>query len=642
MLPRFSRNLYSKSILGMALWGSCLFSFAQTAPPLQTPTQAEYPGMIQTFEKLISLDQVKLAKKSQALLKSQKPFNEKTAQNLRMDTDFLNSIVLHSNPGYIKLATGDKCRFYSALITDLLKTSEGKIKNVLISYTNQNDELFSAILNKRDFLNKVALTECPGLTKLLSDFEIKNLSTTLDKILFETPSSKEHCANIHLSWQVNPKTPFLCQIKDYIEEAKRGEGDAKDLPQRRQLAKVLDAKFNIVQKDYLENLCKNLDEKELFCSEFLNVSFWNKIASGINNKIYLDEICKKALDQTSLSNLQYKECLTRLKRENDLCLYNPDTKEGLTPHMQCDYLSLALNHSHLRSDYADCPGLNSNQIFNNISRILLDASGDKIKNFLGSCSVVPAAQTLVLNQAADNDESWQLEACYFDKIKERDICQKTFFGNYDNHPFSYTNIVAQALINTRGASSRTTCSMVDESTFNPLLLEYKSGCHIIYNQNNCSPTHCPHRIVFNDRPFDLMKIRGGVQMEYFPLSIRTERNSQTFLLSDRLKKKQSRLLNTTMVKNYFKRAKNPMIHGIGCAEDLLPSFFRSQSLRQCSPLPFIIDGIIEDQDRFSFVVRTAIDSLQAPRIISWSQVYSGVKSYQESHPLKTWTLHAID
>src|SRR5690606_221751 len=166
---------------------------------------------------------------------------------------------------------------------------------------------------------------------------------------------------------------------------------------------------------------------------------------------------------------------------------------------------------------------------------------------------------------------------YFDKIKERDVCQKTFFGNYANHPYSYTNIVAQALINTRGAAQRTTCSMVDESTYNPLLLEYKSGCHIIYNQENCTPTDCPNKIVFNDRPSDLMKTKGRVEFEYHPLSVRPETTARTYLFEHNLKTKPINILNPTMVKSYFKRAKNPLIPGIGCAENLLPTFFRTQS-----------------------------------------------------------------
>ncbi len=639
--PLFWQNRYFKFILGMALSGSCLSSYSQTLP-LDTNKNTEYPGIIETFEKLIGIDQTKLSRKIEVVLKSQRPFNENIAQNIRLDTDFLNSVILHSTPGYIKYASGNKCRFYSSVVTDLLKTSEGKIKNVLLSYTDANNNILPAVLNRKDFLNKIALNECPELKQTLASFEVKNLSSTLEKTLFEVPSSKDHCANIHLGWQVSPQTPFLCQIRDYIDEARLGEGDPKDLPARRQLAKVLDSKLNIVQKDYLDNLCRNLDHKEMFCSEFLNISFWNKIASGLNNKIYLDEICKKTLNVGQLSPLQYRECLSRLKRENDLCLYNPDTTEGLTPHMQCDYLSQALNHGQLRSDYADCPGLNSNQTISNISRLLLEFSGDKIRPFSGQCSVVPTATVLNFNNESDNSEAWKLEACYFDKIKERDVCNKVFFGDYANHPFSYGNAVVNALVNTRGASSKNTCQMVEEEKFNPLLLEFKTGCHIIFNKNNCTPTSCPNRIVYNDRPFDLMKTKGSVDYEYFPLTVKTERLGQNYLMELDLKKKMTRVLNTTMLKSYFQRAKKPLLHGVGCAEDLLPTFFRSQSLRQCNPLPFIIDGMIEDKDKFSFVVRTSVDSLQAPRIMSWSQIYSGVKSYQESHPLNLWTLHAID
>jgi hypothetical protein len=93
---------------------------------------------------------------------------------------------------------------------------------------------------------------------------------------------------------------------------------------------------------------------------------------------------------------------------------------------------------------------------------------------------------------------------------------------------------------------------------------------------------------------------------------------------------------------FLKKANKAIVHGVGCAEDLLPSFFKSNSLNQCSPLPFIIDGMIKENDKTVFVTRTAVDSLQAPRLISWSSIYSGVKSYQKIHPLRLWTLYGLD
>ena len=88
--------------------------------------------------------------------------------------------------------------------------------------------------------------------------------------------------------------------------------------------------------------------------------------------------------------------------------------------------------------------------------------------------------------------------------------------------------------------------------------------------------------------------------------------------------------------------KKGIIHGIGCAEDLLPSFFKTKAFNQCSPLPFIIDGMLKENDKVVFVTRSGADSLQAPRLVGWSLVYSAVKSYQRTHPLKLWTLDGLD
>jgi hypothetical protein len=96
------------------------------------------------------------------------------------------------------------------------------------------------------------------------------------------------------------------------------------------------------------------------------------------------------------------------------------------------------------------------------------------------------------------------------------------------------------------------------------------------------------------------------------------------------------------ISSFFKKSKNGIIHGVGCAEDLLPSFFKSRAFNQCTPLPFIIDGMIKENDKTVFITRTAIDSLQAPRMVNWSLIFSAVKSYQRYHPLKLWTLYGLD
>ena len=628
----------------MTLLGSC-FSFiaAAQSTPLDTPPTVTYPGILQTFEKIIQIDLTKFRNRTEYLTRNGKVFTEANkVTELELEPDFLNSVILHSDPGYLKLASINRCRFYDTILTDLLKSAEGKIRNVLITYVNPNGQAEAAIISKKDFLNKVVTQQCPETNELINQFQVRSLDETLKNTLFEIPSGRDQCRNIHLNWLNNSKTPYFCQIHEYIKEARAGEGDPKDLPQRRAVASVLDKKLSLMQKDYLGNLCSNLDNEDLFCDEFLNVSFWSKLAAGYESPVYATDICQKVMNAPKLSTLQLKQCLARLRKENDLCLYTQGMSPGLSPQMECDSLSHALNHSTLRSNYQDCPGSSDQFTVTNMARLLLNISKGEIKSSSGPCSAVSAGETLLFNQKFDNEENWDLEACYDNKLLGREVCAKTFMGSYGDHPFSYTNVVAKILRDTRGADQSLVCNMVSSENYNPLLLQYKSGCHIIFEKDQCLTSQCTHKILYNNRPIDFIKIKSRLSLNYFPLTVREERFSQHYLLTKDFKQKAQALMNLSSMKTFYQKSKSGIIYGIGCSEDLLPSFFKAQGLNQCTPIPFIVDGIVKDGEQVVFVTRTASDSLQAPRMISWSNLYSAVKTYQRLHPLKLWTLYGLD
>lgn len=639
-LPRFSLNQYFKIILGTVILCPALLP-AQTAP-LETPQSTTYPGIIQTFEKLIQIDSEKVQKRSTALNQAGRIFNNsESVSNLDLDPDFLNSIILHSDPGYLKLASSDKCRFYETILTDLLRSSEGKIKNLMIRY-NEKDVQQGALISKKDFLSKVVNQECPETQKNIAAFQLKTFQDTLKTINFDIPSGHDQCRNIHIDWVNNPKTPFLCQIHEYIKEARNGGGDSKDLPQRKAVAKILEDKMTLVQKDYVENLCTHLDNEDLFCEEFLNVSFWTKIAGGYEDKIYVEDICRKALKAGTLSDQQYLACLTRLKKESDLCMYPADTNPGLRPQPNCEQLSTALNFSSYKPKFKDCPGNSDQMIMTNMSRIIAHFTPGDITPAQGVCSATSAAMTYSFNRNFDNDENWRTEACYDDKVNEREVCKKTFFGQVDNDPASYTAVVADILKKTRGADNNLKCELVDSESYNPLLLRFKSGCFIVYEKENCFISQCKHKVLLNDRTIDFIKIKSDASLAYFPQSVKEERFSQQYLLTRDYKKSSKSLTNLSDMTAYFKKSKSGIIHGVGCAEDLLPTFFKAYSINQCTALPFIINGMIKDKDKVVFVTRTAGDSLEAPRLLSWSTIYSAVKSYQRTQPLKLWTMYGLD
>ncbi len=644
-LPLFWPNPHYKKILGTALSGLCLFSsqlFAQNTP-LATPKTIEYPGIIQTFEKLIQIDTDKFNNRSNDLMKNGRLFSDSSSvTSLDLEPDFLNSVILHSKAGYIKLASQSKCSFYDTILTDLLRSAEGKITNVIITYVNKSGSRESSVISRKDFLTKVVSVECPETQKLISEFQIKNIQAAFASQVFEIPSGQDQCQIVHASWLKNPKTPYMCQIYEYLEEARKGLGDPNDLTQRRAVARVLEQKITHSQKDYLSNLCNHLDDEVPFCEEFLNVSFWNKVAAGLEDKIYAHSICAETLGIQNPNDAQLNQCLARMKKESDLCLFQNSKNRGLSPQIDCDALSVALNYSSLRSNYPDCP-IGSDQLgLTNVTRILLHKSKSAVKPFEGSCSVVSAGEAFEFNERFDNDESWKLQACFDDKLNEKEVCYKTFFGSYNNNEASYTQVVANILKNTRGADPGTKCSMVESRDYNPLLLQFKSGCYIIYEASRCFMSQCKHKIIFNARPIDFITIKNDLNIDYFPTTVQGERFSQNYLLTHDYKLTGRPLNNLTSITAFFKKSKKAMIHGVGCGEDLLPSFFKSEAMGQCTPVPFIIDGMIKENDKVSFVTRTSMDSLQAPRIVSWSNILSTVKMYQRYHPLRIWTLYGLD
>jgi hypothetical protein len=640
-LPRFSLNQSCKLTLGTVLLGLCLHSFSQTTP-LEAPKNIDYPGIIQTFEKLIQIDSEKMNKRTEILIKGNKIFSDtKSVSGMDLEPDFLNSIILHSDPGYLRMASTSRCRFYESILTDLLRSSEGKIKNILVTYLDK-EKRHSSIISKKDFLNKVINLDCPETQKFIAAFQVKTLQKTLEGINFDIPTGIDQCRNTHLAWLNAPHTPYLCQIHEYIKEVKSGGGDPKELESRKAIAGIIENKLTMVQRDYLENLCQHLDEEERFCEEFLNVSYWTKVAGGYEGQFSVEDICRKALGTENLSQPQIVACMNRLKKEQDLCHY-PRGVSGLRPQPDCDHLSTALNFSSYKPSFNDCPATSDQLIATNVARIISHFTPSQVvKTESGPCSATTGATIFGFNQKYDNDENWKLEACYFDKLLERDVCFKTYFGAVKNDPAAFTSVVAEILKRTRGADPSLTCEMVDSQQYSPVLLQYRSGCFIIFEAQNCRLSSCKHKISLNDRPIDFIKVKGDSSLPYFPMSVNEERFSQNYILTRDFKRNATAISNLASMTNYFKKSRGGIVHGIGCAEDLLPGFFKTKALNQCSPLPLIVSGMIREKEKIVFVVRTSVDSLSAPRLLSWSTLYSAIKSYQKTQPLKQWTLYGLD
>ena len=132
-----------------------------------------------------------------------------------------------------------------------------------------------------------------------------------------------------------------------------------------------------------------------------------------------------------------------------------------------------------------------------------------------------------------------------------------------------------------------------------------------------------------------------LQFNLFPISYIAENKSLKSQFEKIKKKTFKPVKNTTILKSIFNKEKNAIVLGMGCIEELLPSFFKRNTLNQCHPTSFIIDNIMEEDGLFATHIRTSLDHIHAPRVIPWSRVFNSVRNYQNIHPLRSWELYAI-
>lgn len=630
--------------MGIVLWIIPTSILAQNTP-LAKPEQISHPGMMSRLRTLYSFDLNRFdAKKN--VLESRRIELSSLPKDTKvdLDPDYLNSIIFNTNTSYMALASQGKCNFYASLLSDLLLNREGPIRNVYIQYKDDKGENISASVTKSDFINQVIFKECPKIQPIVSMFQLRTIDKAIKATNFEIPSTPAQCENIYYTWVQDPKSPYWCQIEKIIEEYNPLNKNSQTKPTDKSvlnMAKLLVNKLGPDRLELLTNFCGNADNQKNFCSVTFSSNFFSRVADKSRSDIYIKDICQEYLGKLSWSNPVVRECVTVLKRNPDACMWGSIENSGISPRPRCDQLSLALNYSPLWVEYNDCPANSDSLSTTNVSRLLLNFDKPAIQPLQGPCSVISAATVFDFNRKYDNENIWSAGVCYLDKIEQKDKCLPAFYGEYASSPSSITKVIEEVLKKTKGADRNVTCKMIASSDWNPQLLEYKYGCFIVYDPNNCGIASCQSSIFYNEQEVKGIKIKSQLAFDYFPNSIANEKFSQTFLLQKDAQKKTKSMHSLPRLQEFFKENAKGIVHGIGCAEDLLPGFFKKYALNQCSPLPFVIDGLIKNGDRTGLVIRSAVDNIHAPRIISWSQIFSAVKTYQQHQPLKQWTLHAI-
>lgn len=628
----------------LCLWSCLAFNFH---------VNAQTPGVLETVQGLIEIQQDQFTKLTESVSNNPRVLNKLQEQTqVKLDPYFSRSLIFHSEGKYLDLLDQNECSLYALLENGLLKHARGTVNNVYVTIEEEGVKE-TAMVALNNFLQIIYRKKCFANRDLSKLFENQTIKTTIENTNFVTPKTEDACYVTLDEWKQNAYTPYLCKISEAIKRGAQARGqiqsvDQSQLSLRRELNRAIDQQefyqreIPHFQRTFIQNLCEHLDSPERFCSVYLASDVWNKIINGEEPPYKMTYRCRNLLGKKDLSIQDLQGCAARLNGEPDLCRTRGfDQQPAYYPSFRCPTISDALKVSKLKTDHHDCPGSVENEGIVNINRLIQHFAPKKNSDSPLGCASDANLNFAKLNIEYKNEEAWPMRVCYNDRVTDKEICLPYVPGHQPTDPLGENHVVAQVLIKNNGVRPKTECQIVDASAFNPMLLEYRSGCFIVKDLNQCTNLNCPKRIIMDEKEVTNIRFKGLPLFDYFPNSFRNEKFAVTNILKDTLKLESRTIRNLTELRNFIGNIETGIIHGVGCAEDIIPERFQRQSLNECRPLPFLIDGILEREGLTQLVMRTSIEDLHSPRLMNWNLIYNSVMNYKETHLLDAWTLYGL-
>ena len=573
-------------------------------------------------------------------------------EHIYIDGLFLRSVMLHSPEGLLGSAKDNPCFFYSLLESGLIKDSEGSVKGVIVNVKFKNQEkLQTHYISKESLLNYVHQDTCFANKDISRLFSPNNITKTLDTLKYPIPSNTQECDNILREWTDNKYMPYLCGVSKIIEEGEDAEvliasvtnlepTPLRLLEERASKKKAYSERIDYSKTNYLKNLCKGISNPAAFCGQYVSTNTWTKIIGGEDEQYKLDFKCRALLGKESVTIKDIALCAKKFQQEPEVCAtLSTQGFPSLFPKPDCRHIGKALAKSNLKTRYMDCPGAIDNAAVANAHRIVQHFESEPLPMDPKRCLFQTGFSFANLNFRFKYSDGWPMKICYTNRVSQEDDCLTYIPGYDEQNEFAENMVVAKALEYLIAMPPTSKCRPISQQTYNPVLIDYKSGCFIVYDANRCTSSDCPRRVVYDGESIEGISFQGKPIFSYFPNSL----GNPSFALSsivDNIYKQQPRSVRNLTEVKFFLDSGNAIIHGIGCLEDLIPQFFRKQSFNQCRPIPFIVDGYDQDEE-FLVSVRTAIDDVHSPRLIKWADLYNSVITYQNIHPLKTWTMNVL-
>lgn len=646
-------------ILPCLIAGGEVFSQVQAPSPLPrqelSVSSDKIPGILFPLEQIVNAQTSRLnILNAKANANPASISTIDSSKNTLIDTTFIRSLLIHSESSYLALSRQGECAFYASLENNLLRGPDGIPTTIPVIATakgKETEELFS--MERRALLNIVYKKSCVSNRDLGALFRLENLEKTVNGFNFAIPKSEKECQNVLKEWANNSYLPYLCGVHEKIQEGNRAElqlstTPATDLMSRRLLGtrirekNQINSKTTLFQRNYFGALCEGLDDSSKFCSPFLTNEIWPKVVAGEKPAWLIDRRCEQLIGKSPVNGRDLVTCAGKLKNQPQTCVsLGAAEYPALFPRPNCNELSDALIVEKLITRYRDCPGNLDNGTITNGYRLWSHFLNKNEYVSPTECAQVPSLAFAEESLKSDPKEGWPLAVCYQNRAREKRECLSYVPGPHSTSKLSENLVVKKILVDNYGMGTDSDCRIIRVKDYNPTLLEFKNGCYIVYEDNICTLTNCRRKIVLNEKAIEGLEFTGRALFSYFSDSIAQTKSTLQSLLRETLKIEAREIRNLTELTFYLNELKTAIIHGIGCAEELLPSFFKRTYLNQCTPLPFILDGISKRGNGDDVVIRTSLDDIHSPRLIPWNFVFNAVSTFQDQHLLKTWTLYGI-
>lgn len=571
----------------------------------------------------------------------------------KIDPRLIKSILLHTSESYLNLINSDPCFLYSLLDAGVIKSSLGTVDEIALI------EVEKYLVSVNDYTNAIYQYKCKENLQLKRLFNKQNLLKTMSSIDFQAPKTKEDCHKSLEKWKTDQKIPYLCAIPMHIQKGDEAKNillannklsieAVKTLNDRKRKSEYYKSQVNYFKRTYLTGLCKGFKDENLFCAPYLTKDAWARSINGEIKPHYMNYLCSEYLnkgpnDKVTKENL--RNCASKFRDDPNVCTsLSTNGFLSLYPRPNCKEISTAFNLSRLKSNYKDCGSQVDNTNITNAHRVInhyKEKFSPLITSNSKSCSSFKFASIAKIYKESRIEDKWPLNICYKDKIENKNICQLYIPGHLPGNDKSEEVVVSNILYRIGKIGRKTKCRISTEKEYNPALMRYKSGCHIVYDSNKCNSAYCSRKIIVDEKEIKLLNYQGHFEFDYFPTNWKRQKYSISSILEDKFSLKKKKLENLTQLENFLKTNKDSVIHGTGCVEDILPTFFTRTDFNQCRPITFIIDNIFIENDNKMLVMRTSIDDLYSPRLISWNWVFTAIMGYKNLHPLNSWSLYGI-